>query len=202
MKYCPNCGTALEDAALFCTACGVQQAPAAPVAPAPVAAPVYAAPAEAPVYAAPEVPVYTAPEPEPTTAYVGSPEVPAYEPAPNYAPAYAPVYPANYAPAPTASVGAKVLGGIGFGLSLFGFLWALFAFIFGCAAMEEAEAGIAAFIYALMLSPFSILGTVFCGNSRKNGNRNGLTACGKVFGIIGIVLFGLGLLMGITGMSM
>ena len=138
MKYCPNCGTALEDAALFCTACGVQQAPAAPVAPAPVAA----------------------------------------------------------------SVGAKVLGGIGFGLSLFGFLWALFAFIFGCIAMEEAEAGIAAFIYALMLSPFSILGTVFCGNSRKNGNCNGLTACGKVFGIIGIVLFGLGLLMGVTGMSM
>ena len=103
MKYCPNCGTGLDDAAVFCTACGVQQAPAAPVAP-------VEAPVEAPVYAEPEV--------VPTAAYVGEPQAPVYAPAPNYAPNYAPVYPTNYAPAPTASVGAKVSAGVGFGLDV------------------------------------------------------------------------------------
>ena len=53
----------------FCTACGVQQAPAASVAP-------VEAPAEAPVYA-------TEPEVVPTAAYVGEPQAPVYAPAPN-----------------------------------------------------------------------------------------------------------------------
>ena len=73
MRFCPNCGAQMDDAAKFCTQCGgkmpevmpvapaapVQQAPAAPVYEAP-AAPVYEAPA-APVQQAPAAPVYEAP---------------------------------------------------------------------------------------------------------------------------------------------
>lgn len=181
MKYCPNCGTALDDAAVFCTACGVQQAPAAPVAP-------VEAPVEAPVYAEPEV--------VPTAAYVGEPQAPVYAPAPNYAPNYAPVYPANYAPAPTASVGAKVSAGVGFGLVMFGFLFAIICFLMGVGAGiecdEELSAGVLAFFF--MFFPPSLIGLILCGNARKNG-AGGLAVTGKVFGIISTVMYGVGALM-------
>ena len=65
MRFCPNCGAQMDDAAKFCTQCGGKMpevmpvAPAAPVQQAP-AAPVYEAPA-APVQQAPAAPVYEAP---------------------------------------------------------------------------------------------------------------------------------------------
>jgi hypothetical protein len=59
-KFCINCGTELEDDAVFCTNCGANNAEA----PAPAAAPAPEAPvSEAPVYEAPvsETPAYEAP---------------------------------------------------------------------------------------------------------------------------------------------
>lgn len=186
MKYCPNCGTGLDDAAVFCTACGVQQAPAAPVAP-------VEAPVEAPVYAEPEV--------VPTAAYVGEPQAPVYAPAPNYAPNYAPVYPASYAPAPTASVGAKVSAGVGFGLVMGGLLWAFFIFCMGLSAgidcdTELTDAVIAMFV---LFFPPSLIGLILCGNSRKNG-AGALAVVGKIFGIISVVMYGVGLLVSLIAL--
>lgn len=194
MKYCPSCGTTLDDAAAFCTACGAQQIPVAP------AAPVEAAPEEAPAYAAP---VYEpAPEVVPTTAYVGEPQAPAYAPAPNYAPQYAPVYPANYAPAPTTSVGAKVSAGVGFGLVMFGFLFAIIVFCMGLVAGadcdEELATGVVTFFF--MFFPPSLIGLILCGNGRKNG-AGGLAVTGKVFGIISVVMYGLGLLVSLIAFA-
>lgn len=86
MKYCPNCGTAAEDNAAFCTQCGNHFAPAPqqPVAPAPQEQP--AAPQQ-PVYTqeqpvAPQQPVYTQEQPV-------APQQPVYAPAPQQ-PMYAP----------------------------------------------------------------------------------------------------------------
>ena len=180
MKYCPNCGTGLDDAVVFCTHCGVQQAPAAPVAP-------VVAPVEAPVYAEPEV--------VPTAAYVGEPQAPVYAPAPNYAPNYAPVYPASYAPAPTASVGAKVSAGVGFGLVMFGFLFAIICFFMGLSAGIECDEDLASGVIAffVLFFPPSLIGLILCGNARKNG-AGGLAVTGKVFGIISTVMYGVGTL--------
>lgn len=168
MKYCAACGTALDDAAAFCSACGAQQAPVAPVAPVEVA-PVEVAPVEAPV-------VEAAPAPVATVAY------PAYPPT---------VMPVQEEP----SVGAKVLGGIGFGLAIFGFVFAFFAFIIGTIAAGDydEDAAVTAIMFAVMFLPTSILGTCFCGNARKNG-VGGLAVTGKVFGIIGCMLYGIGFL--------
>ena len=66
MPFCPNCGTNLDDKALFCANCGQKvAAPEQPVAP---AAPAYEAPA-APAYEAPAAPAYE------------QPAAPAYDPA-------------------------------------------------------------------------------------------------------------------------
>lgn len=171
MKYCPNCGTGLDDAAAFCVSCGTPQGQ-------PVQPPVEPAAVEQPIEA-------PAPEVVPTTAYVGEPQSPAYAPAPNYAPNYAPVYPANYAPAPTVPTGSKVLGFVGFGLSMLASILSLAAI---SAAAEEAEAG---FALALFFVVTGVLGMIFCGNAIKAGFKNGLTVTGKICGLISTIMFGL-----------
>lgn len=104
-KFCPNCGSPVNETAAFCGKCGNKLNPApapveaAPVAPAPVApvAPVEAAPA--PV--APVVPV----APAPVEAVPVAPVAPApveVAPAPVAPVAAAPVAPAPVAPANTA----------------------------------------------------------------------------------------------------
>ncbi len=74
MKYCPNCGTAAEDNAVFCTQCGNHFAPA----------PQQAAP-EQPVYAqqqaAPQQPVYAQQQAAPQQPMY-APQQPMYAPAP------------------------------------------------------------------------------------------------------------------------
>ena len=175
MKYCAACGTALDDAAAFCSGCGAQQAPVAPVAPV-EAAPVEVAPVEAPV-------VETAPAPVATVAY------PAYPPT---------VMPVQEEP----SVGAKVMSGIGLGLAIFGFVFAFFAFIIGAIAAGDydEDAAVTAIMFAVMFLPTSILGTCFCGSGRKNG-VGGPAITGKIFGIIGCVLYGIGFLCSLAALS-
>lgn len=170
MKFCVNCGTQLEDAAVFCTNCGAKQE-------APVAAPV----------AAPVDPVY---QPAPVVA----PVEPVYQPAPTY---QAPV---QQGP----SAGSKVLGGIGFGLAMTGFLMAFISFIASLttidmgyySAVETASTVIGIVVACLA---FSIIGLIFCGKARKAG-VGGLATTGKVFGIISLPLFGLAFLISIITM--
>ena len=177
MKYCAACGTALDDAAAFCSGCGAQQAPVAPVAPV-EAAPVEVAPVEAPVVEAAPAPV----APVATVAY------PAYPPT---------VMPVQEEP----SVGAKVMSGIGLGLAIFGFVFAFFAFIIGAIAAGDydEDAAVTAIMFAVMFLPTSILGTCFCGSGRKNG-VGGPAITGKIFGIIGCVLYGIGFLCSLAAL--
>lgn len=107
-KFCPNCGSPVNETAAFCGKCGNKLNPApapveaAPVAPVPVApvAPVEAAPV-APAPVAPVVPV----APAPVEAVPVAPVAPApveVAPAPVAPVAAAPVAPAPVAPANTA----------------------------------------------------------------------------------------------------
>lgn len=144
MKYCANCGNALDDTAVFCGNCGAQQQAAAPVAPV------------APVYQAPVAPVQQGP-----------------------------------------STGSKVLGGIGFGLSMLAFvlgfvclIMSLVATDMGYYSMVEYCSSVIGIFFATFVFP--LLGTIFCGKARKDG-MGGLATTGKVFGIISIVLYSLSL---------
>ena len=173
MKYCAACGTALDDAAVFCSSCSAQQAPVAPVAPV----------AEAPV-------AEVAPAPE----YV-QPVAPAYNVAyPAYQPTVAPV---KEGP----SVKSKVLAGVGMGLAILGFIFAILVFFFGVAAIDsyDDELAILGIVYSIMFIPFSIIGLSFCGPARKDG-VGGMAVTGKVFSIISIVLYGLGFLLSCSGL--
>lgn len=169
MKYCAACGTALDDAAVFCSSCGAQQAPVAPVAPV-VEAPV-AEVAPAPVV---EAPAYN-------VAY------PAYQPT---------VAPVKEGP----SVKSKILAGIGMGLAILGFIFALIVFFVGVGAVDtyDEDLAIVGIVYSIMFIPFSILGLSFCGPARKDG-VGGMAVTGKVFSIISIVLYGLGFLLSCGG---
>lgn len=182
MKYCANCGTALDDAAVFCSGCGAQQAPAAPVDnPTEVLNPVESVPA-APEYVQPAAPEYVQPV---------APATPAY---PSYQPTVAPIQEGP-------SVKSKILGGIGMGLAIFGFVFALIVFFMGIAAVDSYDdaPAIMGISYSIVCLPFSILGTIFCGSARKDG-VGGMAVTGKIFGIIGIVLYGLGFLLSCGGL--
>ena len=173
MKYCAACGTALDDAAVFCSSCGAQQAPVAPVAPV-VEAPV-AEVAPAPEYVQPVAPAYQ-------VAY------PAYQPA---------VAPVKEGP----SVKSKILAGIGMGLAILGFIFALIVFFVGVGAVDtyDEDLAIVGIVYSIMFIPFSIIGLSFCGPARKDG-VGGMAVTGKVFSIISIVLYGLGFLLSCGGL--
>lgn len=185
MKYCAACGTALDDAAVFCSSCGAQQAPVAPVAPV----------VEAPVVEAPVAEVAPAPEYVQPVAPAPVVEAPAYNVAyPAYQPAVAPV---KEGP----SVKSKILAGIGMGLAILGFIFAILVFFFGVAAIDsyDDELAILGIVYSIMFIPFSIIGLSFCGPARKDG-VGGMAVTGKVFSIIGIVLYGLGFLLSCGGL--
>jgi len=214
MKYCANCGTALDDAAVFCSGCGAQQAPAAPVDnPTEVLNPVESVPA-APEYVQPAAPEYVQPAaPEyvqPAAPEYVQPAAPEYvQPvAPEYVQPVAPATPVYPSYQPTVapiqegpSVKSKILGGIGMGLAIFGFVFALIVFFMGIAAVDsyDDELAIMGISYSIVCLPFSILGTIFCGSARKDG-VGGMAVTGKIFGIIGIVLYGLGFLLSCGGL--
>jgi len=92
-------------------------------------------------------------------------------------------------------VGAKVINDIGLGLTIFGLVFAFFTFIIGTIAAGDydEDAAVAAIMFAVMFLPTSILGTCFCSSGRKNG-VGGPAITGKIFGIIGCVLYGIGFL--------
>lgn len=196
MKYCASCGTALDDAAVFCSGCGAQQAPAAPVdCPTEVLNPVESIPV-APEYVQPAAPV--APEYVQPVAPVAPEYVQPVAPATPVYPAYqAPTAPVKEGP----SVKSKILGGIGMGLAIFGFVFALIVFFMGVAAVDsyDEELAIMGISYAIVCIPFSILGLSFCGPARKDG-VGGMAVTGKVFSIISIVLYGLGFLLSCGGL--
>lgn len=176
MKYCAACGTALDDAAVFCSSCGAQQAPVAPVAPV----------VEAPVVEAPVAEVAPAPEYVQPVAPAPVVEAPAYSVAyPAYQPTVAPV---KEGP----SVKSKILAGVGMGLAIFGFLYAIIMFFMsiGAADSYDEDLAVGVIMMFIMMMPFSILGLSFCGPARKDG-VGGIAVTGKVFSIIGIVLYGL-----------
>ena len=155
--------------------------------------------AAAPV--APVAPVVEAPVVETPVAEVA--------PAPEYlqpvAPAYNVAYPA-YQPvaAPVKegpSVKSKVLAGVGMGLAILGFIFALIVFFVGVGAVDtyDEDLAIVGIVYSIMFIPFSIIGLSFCGPARKDG-VGGMAVTGKVFSIISIVLYGLGFLLSCGGL--
>ena len=157
MKYCSNCGQALEDTVVFCHNCGARQGETAPAQNA----------------VQPPVQNYVQP---PVQNYVQQPM-------------YTPEQPK------TSGVKGKVLGGIGFGLSLFGFIMSLICFVISISAIDagwEADelAGVS-IGYTLVFIACSIIGMIFSGKAREDGNFSALSTMAKVFGIIGTILFGL-----------
>lgn len=117
-KFCPNCGSPVNETAAFCGKCGNKLNPApapveaAPVAPAPVApvAPVEAAPAPVEVAPAPVVPVAPAPvETIPVAPVAAAPVAPApvAEPAATVNTAITFEAPSGPVPAPVAPVATE-----------------------------------------------------------------------------------------------
>lgn len=127
-----------------------------------------------------------------------APAAPVYNQAPTYN--YPPVYQQPYTPAPQpkSNAGAHVAAGIGFGLTMLGFLFSFITFVMGISLLDwyDDELFFMVLYFFFLFFPPSLIGLILCGNGRKNG-AGGLAVTGKVFGIISMVLYGLSFLFSI-----
>lgn len=107
-----------------------------------------------------------------------------------------------YAPKPL-SVKSKVFGGIGLGLSIFGFVWAIICFFFAMASTDSygEPFAIIGFFYSFILIVCSILGLVFANMARNDGNYSGLTSTGKGLGVAGLVIFILNIVISMANLG-
>ena len=226
MAICPNCSSEIIEGAAFCTNCGtpVAAAPAAPAEPTYAPAeptyapeqPAYAQPVqpaytEQPAYAQPVQPAYTEQpayaqpvQPAYTEQPYAQPVQPAYTEQPYAQPTYQqPVYqqPAPVQPASTAS---KIMGPIGFGLGLTGFVFGIIVFFMTVGYMGSYyydDELASAFGMAFAFIGFAIAGIILSGKARSGGNLSALPKLGKVFGIIGTALCGLDMLLALIGLA-
>lgn len=167
-KFCSNCGAAIDANSTFCTNCGAQQV---------VQEPQYAQPQyQEPQYTQPQYqePQYTQPQytqPQYTQPQYTQPQYSSYQ-------------------EPEVSTKAKVFGIVGFATAMFGFVFGLINFIYGCTLVDMSyrydDEKAVCLVYAFMLIAFAIVGVVFSSSSRSSGNESALTKLGKVFGIIAI----------------
>ncbi|MBE7057030.1 MAG: zinc-ribbon domain-containing protein [Ruminococcaceae bacterium] len=172
MVYCRNCGAQIKADDAFCSSCGSAQV----VAEEPNVEKAFEETQVLPTYQTEYQPEYEMQESiyqQPQTKYVYEQEVP-----------------------PKASVKSKVFGGIGFGLSMYGFIFAFFSLCMSISTIdasynEAEELASISMVYSLLFIATSIIGLSFSGIARKDGNKSALTVLGKVFGIIGIVFYGL-----------
>lgn len=174
MKFCFNCGKQLEDSSVFCSECGAKQQ---------IAKPAQEAPAqEAPAQEAPigEAPDQQAPVQEVLQAQ-----------------------PAQEARVEVSTKG-KVMGFVSFGLAVFGLFFSTITFFLALSAVDsyfaEGPASVA-IVYSIIFIITSILGMVFSGIAQREGNTAVFARLGKIFGIIGTVLFGLSFIIAIGALA-
>lgn len=198
MKFCYHCGTHIPDHFTFCPNCGQKQ----PTIPAPVqpqvpAQPIiYQAPPQAVCQPAPQQPM-AQPVPQPAkTLHYQTPVQPApvYIPRQEPQPASPPVYPVQaptpaYA-APAVSKAGLVLGKVGLALGIASLASGLlFNLIFLLLAIVKPD--LSSFD-SLSYEPFTltlgIVAVILSGIARKRGNYEKQSLLGLIFGIVGIAL--------------
>ena len=164
-KFCANCGAALDASSAFCSNCGAQQEIEQPQIEQPqIEQPQY----QQPQYQQPQYEQYQQPQYQQQYQY------------PQY----------NSYQAPEVSGKAKAFGIVGFATAMFGFVFGLINFIYGCTLADlswrYADEKAVCLVYAFMLLAFAIVGVAFSSSARNAGNESALTKLGKVFGIIAI----------------
>lgn len=182
-KFCSNCGAAIDANSTFCTNCGAQQVVQEPQYQEPqYAQPQYQEPQytqpqyQEPQYQAPQYtqPQYTQPQytqPQYTQQQYTQPQYSSYQ-------------------EPEVSTKAKVFGIVGFATAMFGFVFGLINFLYGCTLVDLSyrydDEKIICLFYAFVLIAFAIVGVAFSSSARSSGNESALTKLGKIFGIIAI----------------
>lgn len=106
----------------------------------------------------------------------------------------APVYPVYGYDKPPVSTGSKVKGYIGMGLSIEGFVIALFTLFYAFIALSapyftrEAFAFVTIYIAVLQVAA-SIIGFCLSLSAKNNGFKSGAVTTGFVLGIIGMAIY-------------
>lgn len=195
MYKCPNCNFKAYEAVNYCPECGSKT--------------VY----EEPVYAQ-EVPKY---EPEETAVLspatnepaVNAPTYsqPANTPSVEYKPVYQPAtyevpnYPRNDYNEPKKPHLAKKI--VGMALSIGGFIFAIIASLYTIifSAMDGLTGFILGIVYAIIGLPPAIIGLTMSAKNAKLGDTSAFSRLGKIFGIIAIVLLGVGLTVGMLSLG-
>ena len=141
--------------------------------------------------------VYTAPAPQ-APAYE-APQAPAYEaPQPQYQePIYAQPMPVN----PNAPSKGKVITGMAFGIA--GFALAILGFIYTLAFwdVDEGAAFGMAIGFFMFSFPASLVGLILSSKNRNAGDDSTMSKLGKIFGLIGVILSGVSILLGIIALA-
>ncbi len=171
MNKCENCGYTTENAIRFCPFCGKQLMAREPVCP-----------------PAPEQPVQPAP-------HVEVPQYPYEAPLPMATPAYPAT--CGTAPQPKVSKAKKI---VGMGLSIGGFVFALIGLLYGLLfAFIDSYTSIFMSVYLAAFSiPLSAVGLSFSSAAKKAGDTSVFSRLGKIFGLLGIILTGVSVLVSIT----
>lgn len=198
MYVCPNCNKQSETPANFCPRCGTAMiiAPEVQVE-APqqaVPQPQYVAPQpEQPQYAEPQQPQYVQPQ-------YTQPQQPIYNQPQYNQPMYA--QPQYVAPQPSTPSKAKAIVGMALGAA--GLLFAVNGFLYTMIFMAKdgGEAGLAmALVFGFFSIPLSLVGLIMSAGTRKAGDTTIFSKLGKIFGLIGVILSGVTLLIGIVGLD-
>ena len=196
MYVCPNCNKQSETPANFCPVCGTTMI----IAPTPqTEAP------EQPVYAEPQYaqPQYGQPQygqPQYAQPQYGQPQQPIYNQPQYNQPMY--VQPQYVAPQPSTPSKAKAIVGMALGAAgLFsavtGFLYTMIGM-----AIDGGEAGLfMAIFFGFFSIPLSLVGLIMSAGTRKAGDTTIFSKLGKIFGLIGVILSGVTLLIGSVGLD-
>ena len=168
MCICPKCNHTSEEKINFCPLCGAQMSEEQPI---------QETSAEAVENA------------------VVEPAQNAYEQ--NYNPTYEQTYNPNYYAYPPVKKPSLAFKIVGMGLSIAGFIFAIIVSLASLAGFADPESALAMpLVFSIFYAPFSIVGLIFSNKCRNAGDTSTFSRLGKIFGIIGIIIYGISIFIG------
>lgn len=185
MYKCPNCNFKADEAVNYCPECGSKTVYEESV-------------------SANQAQQTNADETAVLTPAISEPAVntPTYSEAANVQPAsYNPVYQNTTYQEPKKPHLAKRI--VGMALSIGAFIFAIIASLYTVifSAMDGLTGFILGIVYAIMGLPPAIVGLVMSAKNARLGDTSALSRLGKIFGIIAIILLGIGFISGVLSLG-
>lgn len=109
----------------------------------------------------------------------------------------------NYPQQPKAPSKGKAVTGMALGIAglVFSVLGFFYLMLFSAAGLAEEAGVVLSFACGFFGFPLSLVSMILSNSSRSNGDTTVFSKLGKIFGLIGVILSGLLLLIGFTGIG-